>query len=111
MRASGYALDTTWRTLLKDLGVAPADVLRRVGLADDLLQQPTVRLAAEDYYRLWRSIETEMDGAVLAVELCRRYAASPSHRCCSRPSAARTSWWRRGASPPTRPSWRRSGST
>jgi AraC-like DNA-binding protein len=72
MRASGYALDTTWRTLLKDLGVAPADVLRRAGLADDLLQQPTIRLAPEDYYRLWRSIETELNGAVLAVELCRR---------------------------------------
>jgi hypothetical protein len=48
MRASGYALDTTWRTLLKDLGVAPADVLRRAGLPDDLLQRPTVRLAPED---------------------------------------------------------------
>jgi AraC-like DNA-binding protein len=72
MRASGYALDTTWRTLLKDLGVAPADVLRRAGLPDDLLQRPTVRLAPEDYYRLWRSIETEVDGTVLAVELCRR---------------------------------------
>ena len=72
MRASGYALDTTWRTLLKDLGVAPADVLRRAGLPDDLLQRPTYRLAPEDYYRLWHSIETGMDGTVLAVELCRR---------------------------------------
>ena len=41
MRASGYALDTTWRTLRQDMGVAPADVLRRADLADDLLQQPT----------------------------------------------------------------------
>ncbi len=44
-----YALDTTWRTLLKDLGVPPANVLRRAGLADDLLQQPSVRLAPGDY--------------------------------------------------------------
>ena len=36
----GYALDTTWRTVLKDLGVKPANVLRRAGLPDDLLQQP-----------------------------------------------------------------------
>ncbi len=59
MPAQSYALDTTWRTLLKDLGVVPANVLRRAGLTDDLLQQPSVRLAPEDYYRLWDSIEAE----------------------------------------------------
>ncbi|WP_437936555.1 helix-turn-helix domain-containing protein [Sorangium sp. So ce341] len=40
MRAQSYAIDTTWRALLKDLGVSPANVLRRAGLAEDLLQQP-----------------------------------------------------------------------
>ena len=70
MDTPGYALDTTWRTLLKDLGVAPADVLRRAGLADDLLQQPSVRLAPVDYYRLWDSIEAALAGAPLALCLC-----------------------------------------
>lgn len=64
-----YALDTTWRTLLKDLGVAPADVLRRAGLPDDLLQQPTARLASEPYYRLWQSLEAEAGDEPLPLRL------------------------------------------
>lgn len=64
-----YALDTTWRTLLKDLGVVPANVLRRAGLADDLLQQPAARLAAEPYYRLWASLEAEVGDQPLALRL------------------------------------------
>ena len=70
MDTPGFALDTTWRTLLKDLGVAPADVLRRAGLADDLLQQPSVRLAPADYYRLWDSIEAALIDGPLALRLC-----------------------------------------
>lgn len=70
METSDYALDTTWRTLLKDLGVVPANVLRRAGLADDLLQQPSVRLAPKDYYRLWDSIEAEIGDSLLPLRLC-----------------------------------------
>ena len=70
MEANGYALDTSWRTLLKDLGVSPADVLRRAGLADDLLLQPSLRLAPRDYYRLWDSIEAALGDAPLGLRLC-----------------------------------------
>jgi AraC-like DNA-binding protein len=70
MPAPSYALDTTWRTLFKDLGVVPANVLRRAGLADDLLQQPAGRLASRDYYRLWESIEAETGDPLLPIRLC-----------------------------------------
>lgn len=70
MHTHSYALDTTWRTLLKDLGVVPANVLRRAGLADDLLQQPSVRLAPEEYYRLWDSIEVEAGDPLFPIRLC-----------------------------------------
>ncbi len=70
MHTHSYALDTTWRTLLKDLGVVPANVLRRAGLADDLLQQPSVRLAPEEYYRLWDSIEVETGDPLFPIRLC-----------------------------------------
>jgi AraC-like DNA-binding protein len=70
MHKHSYALDTTWRTLLKDLGVVPANVLRRAGLADDLLQQPSVRLAPEEYYRLWDSIEVETGDPLFPIRLC-----------------------------------------
>ena len=65
-----WALETTWRALLKDLGVVPANVLRRAGLADDLLQQPALRLPSEDYYRLWRSIEAETGDPLFPIRLC-----------------------------------------
>ena len=67
---TGYALDTTWRTVLKDLGVKPANVLRRANLPDDLLQQPSVRLPSEDYYRLWKGIEAEAADPLLPIKLC-----------------------------------------
>ncbi|QJR12106.1 HTH-type transcriptional regulator VirS [Usitatibacter rugosus] len=70
METPGYALDTTWRTLLKDLGAVPANVLRRAGLADDLFQQPSVRLASRDYFRLWDSVEAEVGDPLLPLRLC-----------------------------------------
>ncbi|PZQ22460.1 MAG: AraC family transcriptional regulator [Sphingopyxis macrogoltabida] len=75
-----YALDTTWRTLLVDLGLKPADVLRRAGLPEDLLLQPSARLPSPDYYRLWYSIE-ELTGDPLLplrlVEAVRAESFSP----------------------------------
>lgn len=70
MHAQSYALDTTWRTLLRDLGVSPANVLRRAGLADDLFQQPSVRLDPADYYRLWDAIEAETGDPLFPIRLC-----------------------------------------
>lgn len=71
MQTPTYALDTTWRTLLADLGVAPANVLRRAGLPDDLLHQPSVRLVPEDYYRLWDSVEREKGDPLFPIQVCK----------------------------------------
>lgn len=71
MHPHAYALDSTWPTLLRDLGVRPADVLRRAGLADDLLQQPSVRLPPADYYRFWDSIEAATGDPLFPIRLCR----------------------------------------
>lgn len=79
MHTDSYGIDTTWRTLLKELGVVPANALRRAGLADDLLQQPSVRLAPEDYYKLWDSVEAETGDPLFPLRLCEaiREAFSP----------------------------------
>lgn len=66
----GYAVDTTWRTLLRDLGVRPADVLRCAGLPDDLLEQPSVRIASDDYHRLWEGIEHATGDRLLPIRVC-----------------------------------------
>jgi AraC-like DNA-binding protein len=71
MKSLTYALDTTWRTLLTDLGIAPANVLRRAGLPDDLLNQPSVRLEPMEYYRLWESAEQELGDSLFPIRVCK----------------------------------------
>lgn len=70
MRSNTYALETTWRPLLKDLGVSGANVLRRAGLPDDLLTRPSVRLEAADFHRFWDSLEAELGDPLLPLKLC-----------------------------------------
>jgi AraC-like DNA-binding protein len=73
MQTLSYALDTTWRTVLRDLGIRAADVLRRAGLPDDLFQQPSARLAPDDYYRLWGGLEAESGDPLLPLRLCQAF--------------------------------------
>jgi AraC-like DNA-binding protein len=70
MRSNTYALDSTWRPLLKDLGVSVANVLRRAGLPDDLLTRPAVRLEAADFHRFWDSLDAELADPLLPLKLC-----------------------------------------
>jgi len=70
MHTHSYALDTTWRTVLRDLAIVPANFLRRAGLPDDLFQQPSERLPPEDYYRLWDSLQAEAADPLLPIRLC-----------------------------------------
>lgn len=70
MSGHSYALDASWRALLHDLGVHPANVLRRAGLSDDLFEQQSVRLAPEEYYRFWDGIEAECGDPLFPIRLC-----------------------------------------
>lgn len=74
MSSATYAIDSTLGTLLKDMGIVAADVLRRAGLSDDLLQQTSVRLSPPDYHRLWHSIE-EAGSAPFPVLFCQALCA------------------------------------
>lgn len=70
MHSHTYALDATWRPLLKDLGLSSANVLRRAGLPDDLLSQPAVRLSSPDFYRFWDGMQAESDDPLFPLLLC-----------------------------------------
>ena len=65
-----YALDVSWPTVLKDLNVRPADVLRRADLPDDLFALPNTRLSAADYHRLWNALDGEVNDPAFAIRLC-----------------------------------------
>lgn len=68
-RNGGYAIEVNWRPLLRDLGVNPTDVLRHARLPDDLFARQDVRLGSEEYFRLWRSLETEVGDPLLPIRL------------------------------------------
>ncbi len=55
-RNNGWAVDPNLRTILRDIGVEPADVLRRARLPEDLLARESQRLPSADYYRMWNAV-------------------------------------------------------
>lgn len=71
MRSNTYALDSTWRPLIKDLGVSAADVLRRAGLPEDLLAQSEVRLEAAAFHRFWMALGEELADPLFPLQVCR----------------------------------------
>lgn len=74
-RAGGYALEPSWRALLRDLGVEPSDALRKAGLPEDLFALQDVRLTSQEYFRLWNSIEHTVPDPVLPIQLARALTA------------------------------------
>jgi AraC-like DNA-binding protein len=81
MRSNTYALDSTWRPLIKDLGVPAADVLRRARLPEDLLAQPEVRLEAAAFHRFWTALGEALDDPLFPLRVCqsvRSEAFSPA---------------------------------
>ncbi|MBU3739927.1 MAG: AraC family transcriptional regulator [Rhodoferax sp.] len=70
MPSTTYALDHTWRPILKDLGLSSSHVLRRAGLPEDLLTQPGVRLKATDFHRFWDGMGRELNDPLFPLRLC-----------------------------------------
>jgi len=70
MHSNTYALETSWRPILKDLGVSAARVLRRAGMPEDLLVQGSARLGAADFYRFWNALAEELDDPLFPLRLC-----------------------------------------
>jgi AraC-like DNA-binding protein len=64
-----FPVEAGWRTLLKDLGVRPADVMRRAGLPEDLLTRPQVGLSTADYFSFWRSLEAAVGDPLFPLRL------------------------------------------
>ena len=68
-QARTFPVEAGWRTLLKDLGVKPADVMRRAGLPEDLLTRPQVGLTTAEYFSFWRSLEAAVGDPLFPLRL------------------------------------------
>lgn len=68
-QAKTFPVDAGWRTLLRDLGVKPADVMRRAGLPEDLLARPQAGLSTAEYFSFWRSLEAAVGDPLFPLRL------------------------------------------
>lgn len=67
--AKSFPLEQGWRLVLKDLGIEPADVLRRAELPDDLFSRSGVSLSTEEYFRLWNAVEAEANDPLFPLHI------------------------------------------
>ncbi len=68
-RPLGFPVEPAWRLLLKDLGVDERVVLRQAGLPEDLLSRTEAVMRTDEYFRLWESIEAEVDDPLFPIRL------------------------------------------
>lgn len=54
-----YTVNPGWRLVLMQLGLKPADVLRRASLPADLFSREKATLTTAEYFRLWQGIEDD----------------------------------------------------
>ena len=71
MSGGAFVVPVGMRALLSDLGVAPANVLRRASLPGDLLARPSVTLVPAEYFAFFEAIEAEADDPNLPIALAR----------------------------------------
>lgn len=67
--ATKFTVDAGWQVVLKDLGVHPADVLRRAHLPADLFSRRDAALSTEEYFRLWHALEDSFDDPAFPLRL------------------------------------------
>ncbi len=56
-RATHFTFSPSWKVLLNDMGIDPADALVAAGLPADLFNQAHAQLSAVEYFRFWQGIE------------------------------------------------------
>ena len=69
--ANQFAVSRSWKIILADLGLSPANLLRRAGLAEDLFVREHAALDTAAYFRLWRALETETADPLLPLHIGR----------------------------------------
>ncbi|VWD59503.1 AraC family transcriptional regulator [Burkholderia lata] len=64
-----FAVGSSWKILLTDMGIVPDEVLRRAQLPSDLFVQTDASLSSREYFGLWRALEDLAGGSTLAVRI------------------------------------------
>ena len=64
-----FVVDLGWQVLLRDLGIAPQDLLRHARLPLDLFGRAAPSLTTDEYFRLWQSLEQLLDDPAFPLRL------------------------------------------
>lgn len=67
--SNSYALSPGFALLFKDLGIQPANVLRRAGLPEDLFKREGVTLSTPQYFALCRGLREEANDPLLPLRI------------------------------------------
>ena len=68
-KVHSYTVNPGWRILLLDLGLSPANILKRAGLPDDLFGRERASLSTDEYFRLWNGIWEEAADPLLPLRI------------------------------------------
>jgi len=72
IQAKNFKVAPGWRIILKDLGGDENEVLKRARLPLDLFVRKNVSLTAEEYFRLWDSLEASLNDPLFPLKLGQR---------------------------------------
>jgi AraC-like DNA-binding protein len=64
-----FAVDPTWKIMLKDLGVNVNDLLRYAQLPADIFLQKNAVLSTKEYFALWKGLEKALDDPLFPLKL------------------------------------------
>ena len=56
MQTTRFAVDISWKVLIKDLGINPTEILEKAQMHTDLFHQKDKTISAKEYFRLWNTL-------------------------------------------------------
>lgn len=74
-RNDSFPINIGWKTLLKDVGFKPEDILRKARLPDDTFIKTDRRLNTDEYFLLWRALEAESRHLAFPLNLVEKVSA------------------------------------
>lgn len=70
-QAKHFLVGNSWKLVLADLKLNPADVLRLAALPQDLFNRENTTLTPDEYFQLWRGLEMAAEGISLPLYIAR----------------------------------------
>lgn len=77
--ASEFAIEAGWRLVFKDLNISQHEVLKRAALPGDLFTRANLSLSAEDFFKLWRALESCVGDPAFPLRLGSEMATEAFH--------------------------------